>query len=221
MYKKIILSLFLITALLINISNYANAANMSERFSAFSATWHDVNLKGGVLDADIDCLYGTGNLNHNLTPTFKFGTNESILKTSNWAMTATIYAQGGVPVNAMYGPDTDPSIILANTRIDGLNDYRPTIGAINNIKDGSLNDNPNAIAYPITLSFNAWLPGRLIIESYGYNDGLDRFDVVSRGRHKREVTLNVLSSARVGSFNSTDTFGPYQAEVTFAYIPAP
>lgn len=220
MYKKIIFNLFLITALMISICNYSNAADISKQMSAFSHTWHSVKLKGGVLDGDIDCLYGTGNLNHNLTPTFKFGTNESYSKTSTWSMSAIVYIQGGTPVNAMFDSGSGPSIILANTRVVGLDDYRPTAGAITNIKGGG-SDNPNAISYPTSLSFNSWIPGRLLITSYGYNSGANKYDVHSRGRHKREVTLNVASSARSGSFNSTDTFGPYQAEVTFEYVSTP
>lgn len=211
MYNKNILTFCLIAVLFLSAFKIAQAADLRQHFSSVLATWARVVVAaGGVVNTTIDC--DTGDLATALTPRFWFATNQSGTGTTNWSMSATIQDSGANTVNAMYGTAANPSIILANTTTP------PTLAAINDIKNGTLTSNANAIAYatPATLALGS---GTLNITQNFYRDtgSTDYYRIVSRSRGYRYITLTIGPGVRTGTFSALDTPGDYQAVVTFQF----
>lgn len=209
MYNKIIAAAFFIITLLVGINN-SNAADVGEFFRSNLPVYRIVTAEGGNLSTTIDCA--TGNLTAVLTPTFQFSTNLPGGGITNWVFRSTVNTSDSGDVNGMYGPTADPSIILGNITTP------PTEAAVDDIKNGTLISNNNAIAYPTSLTFGA---GTLVIQDYTFDDVQDRYEIRSRGSGNRFINMNIETPVRTGTYNAMDSSGDYQAIVYFAFIPTP
>lgn len=185
--------------------------------TAIARSTAPINLAGNLSDAAvIDPLFqavnstintDTGNLNSSFTPSFRMITINPFRRDLTLSV-ATNTSNSGYQ-NAVFNVGSTKYVIFTNS------DVLPPVSSLTNIKNGTLNNNPNAIAYIANDPSDD--TGNLTINYNSTNKNWDlRIAWLSVGR----TTFTIPAGAPLGgSYTSDDETGSYQAIVTLSFNP--
>jgi len=150
-------------------------------------------------------ITGKGRLMTDLTPAFKFSTNNR--NGTSATFNVKVNTSDGGQVNAIYGNDNSGIIVLAN------NNLKPHTGAIINAlsNNPTPDNNPNAIAYRITFRVSNKDIGNVPVFDKAGNSASGNV-LIKNGVNT--VTLVIGGNSAIkNSFSSEDESGSYQATI--------
>jgi len=201
--KKVFLLIILMSHLTFSTRVLA-AQTDSQYFTATCGLFKLVNKHNGTMSAEINP--NTGVLNSSLNSSFSIITNSRYEQ--NLTMSATANTENGT-TNAIFNISDAKYIILTNSS------KKPSIGTIEDIKNGSSNsaNNPNAIAYSIT---DPTETGEALKVKYNaeYKDW--ELQLTKRGVTQTSITIpsgNPLEN----TYSVNDLAGSYQATIMLSF----
>ncbi len=163
----------------------------------------DIIVAGGNINTTIDA--STGALGGAFNPAFEMRSNDPHQK--NLTMKVTANTSSGYQ-NAVFDIGTTKYIIMTNST------YPPNISSLNDIKTGTLVNNPNAIAYIANNPSND--TGNITIS---YNNSGKYWDLLLTNRGYSKTTFTVPAGTPLNnSYTYDDEAGDYKAIVTLSFL---
>lgn len=180
------------------------ASTFTQNVTATLGTMKKVSNGGGTLTATIDT--DTGDLLAVMTPAFDVQSNGA---TTGLQMTAVT---GTGAFQALYGSagSNTAFIVLAQDAV--------TSGSVTDIINGAtLNGNPLAISYPITVT-SALTAGTALGSAVFALGSPNKFTIANSGSTVSKTTATIGTTAQSLTYYYDDTAGSYKAAITLSFL---